>query len=123
MLTSPLTTSRTVKTGLVIAALLALTDAAGVFGGNGSEPMAIVVTDAILGLLTLAGVALAWQRRVSGYVIVIVTRALSALSAVPAFGAGVPAGVKVEVAVVIAVTLAIIAVLSRPLRTTARATA
>ena len=78
-------TSATV--GLVICVLLGVVDIVSL-GGLGSDdgpPVGIVLLGAVLGVLTLWGARLAWRGRRKGATIVIVSRLISALSAVPAF--------------------------------------
>ncbi|MFU8876288.1 hypothetical protein [Micromonospora sp. SL4-19] len=81
--------SRTFTIGLVLAGLLGLGDlATGLFGvgGDGQPPLAAAVVITLLGAITLAGTWFAWGGRRGGLVTVIVTRILSGLAVLPAFG-------------------------------------
>lgn len=72
------------RTGAGLATLVALVDLAGLFAfGIGTAPIAVVVTTGLLGAATLIGAVFAWQRRAWGMWLAIVTRALSALGAIP----------------------------------------
>ena len=105
-------------TGLVIAGLLGLTDIASLPLGDGQHPpMVIAVADAVLGLVTVVGAMLGYRGSRPGIVAVIVTRLLSALTAVPAlFVDGLPAGVRVLASVGIVVTLLAVALVAPVLR-------
>ncbi|SBT37113.1 hypothetical protein [Micromonospora narathiwatensis] len=75
--------------GLVLAGVLGLSDlATGFFGvgGEGQPPVAAAVVITLLGAITLAGGWFAWRGRRGGLVSVIVTRILSGLAVLPAFG-------------------------------------
>jgi hypothetical protein len=110
--------SATVTAGLVIAGLLGLFDLAGPLTTDGEHPpMFIAVAGAILGLITVVGVVLAWRGSRAGAVAAIVTRLLSAISAVPAFYEdGVPTALRVVVGIAIAVTLLSVALIAPMLR-------
>ncbi|KAB2374838.1 hypothetical protein [Actinomadura montaniterrae] len=81
--------SRFFVTGLALAGLLGLGDLAtwlfGV-GGDGQPPAAAAAVITAIGAVTLAGAVLAWRGRRGGLIAVLVTRILSALATVPAFG-------------------------------------
>jgi hypothetical protein len=113
-----------VTVGLVLAGLLGVSDIIG-FAGAPSDgpPVAVLIADTVLGIITVVGVVLGWRGRRGGIIAVIVTRLLSALSAVPAFFAGVPAPLVAMAAVGIAVTLIAVALLTPALRTRAPAVA
>jgi hypothetical protein len=110
--------STTATIGLVVAGLLGLSDVAGPALTDGQHPpMSIAIAGAVLGLITLAGVVMGWRGSRPGIVAVIVTRLLSALSAVPAFFVdGVPAGAKAAAAVGIVLTLLSVALVAPMLR-------
>ena len=95
------TTLRT-KTGLAIAALLALVDVVSAFfptpDGEDGPPLGVLVLGGILGVLTLALVRPAWRGNRTAARVAVGARILSALSAVPAFFVDVPAGILVAVA-------------------------
>jgi hypothetical protein len=112
--------SKSFVTGLVIAALLAVGDITTPLTSDGEHPpMAVGVVAAVLGLITAVGIVQAWRGRGGrGWIsAVIVTRLLSAMTAVPAFFAcGVPAGAQIVAALGIAVTLVCVALLATRLR-------
>lgn len=84
-----MTHTRTFTVGLALAALLGLGDLlTGIFGvgGEGQPPLAAAVVITLLGAITLAGTWFAWRGRRGGLVTVIVTRILSGLAVLPAFG-------------------------------------
>jgi hypothetical protein len=116
---APLSTKN--KVGLVLAAVLGLSDALSVLAPTDSDqpgpPFVVLAVDAVLGIITLAAVVYTWRtaNRI-GARIVAGTRILSALSALPAFlVGGVPAFVVVIAAsgiIITAITIAL--VLARP---------
>ncbi len=110
--------SRTTTVGLALAALLGLGEIVSLpFGDGEHPPLVVAVAGAVLGLVTLAGVVTGWRGSRAGIVAVIVTRLLSALTAVPAFLVdGVPAPALAAAAVGIAVTLASVALVAPALR-------
>ncbi|HEV7710643.1 MAG TPA: hypothetical protein VGP16_20800 [Asanoa sp.] len=110
-------------TGLVLAGLLGLGDAVSVVGGGvDGPPLAVVIAGALLGVITLVGVVLAWRGSRTGIVTVVVTRLLSALLAVPAFFVDdVPAPAVGLAAVGVVVTLVAVALLAPALRPAVRA--
>ena len=67
--------------------LLGVLDIVGLagIGADDGPPVAIVVLDAVMGVITLVGARMAWRGDRRGAVAVIVSRAISALSALPAF--------------------------------------
>jgi hypothetical protein len=117
--------SKSFVTGLAISGLLALGDIATPLLSDGEHPpVAIGVVIAIIGLLTVVGIVLAWRGRRGGPTTIIVTRLLSALTSVPAFFAdGVSAAAKVGAAVGVVLTLVAIVLIAPRLRTTTTATA
>ncbi|MFI9598592.1 hypothetical protein ACWEQ7_06830 [Streptomyces sp. NPDC004069] len=110
--------SRVLVTGLVLAGLLGLVDVVSMpFGDGEHPPFAVAVAGAVIGLITLVGVVLAWRGSRAGAVAVIVTRLLSALSAVPAFFADdVPGALVALVALAVLLTLACVALIAPGLR-------
>ena len=111
--------SKGFTTGLVIAGLLALGDlTTPLFTDGEHPPMVVGVVCAVLGLITAPGIVVAWRRDSRGAVTnIIVTRLLSAMTALPAFFVdGVPAAAKVAAAVGIAVTVLAVALIAPRLR-------
>ncbi|MFF3664339.1 hypothetical protein [Microtetraspora malaysiensis] len=110
--------SRTLVAGLILSGLLGLVDVVTMpFGDGEHPPFAVAVAGAVLGLLTLVGVVLAWRGGRAGAVVVIVTRLLSGLGAVPAFFAdGVPGPVRVLAGLGVVLTLAGVALVAPALR-------
>ncbi len=110
--------SRSTTVGLVLAGLLGLGDIATLpFGDGEHPPLVVAVAGAVLGLVTLAGVVAGWRGSRGGIVAVIVTRLLSALTAVPAFFVeGVPAPAVGAAAFGVAVTLLSVALVAPALR-------
>ncbi|MGW3497042.1 hypothetical protein [Streptomyces sp. NPDC001020] len=110
--------TRLLVTGLVLSGLLGLIDVISLPLGDGDHPpFAVAVVGAVLGLITLVGIALAWRGSRAGAVAVIVTRLLSGLSAVPAFFADdVSAALVGLVTVALLVTLVGVALVASALR-------
>jgi O-antigen/teichoic acid export membrane protein len=79
--------SRSYRIGLVISALLGAVDVVSI-GGAGADdgpPAGVLAIGLVLGLVTLAGVWLAWRGDERGFMAVVVSRVLSALLGIPAF--------------------------------------
>jgi hypothetical protein len=110
--------SKFVITGLVISALLGVTDIVSAPMTDGEHPpWVIAIAGGVLGLLTLVGVYFAWRGSRAGAATVIVTRLLSALAAVPAlFVDDVPPGLRTVAAVGIVITLIAVALVASGLR-------
>ncbi|WP_344615219.1 hypothetical protein [Dactylosporangium salmoneum] len=104
--------------GLVLSGLLGLVDVVSLPLGTDGPPVAVLVIGTVLGLGTIAGVVLAWPNRSrAGAVTVIVTRLLSALTAVPAFFvAATPAAARGAAAAGIVITLLCVALVAPALR-------
>ncbi|WP_327006924.1 hypothetical protein OHA72_06355 [Dactylosporangium sp. NBC_01737] len=109
---------RTLRTGLIIAAVLGVADiAAAIAGGGDTPPLPVAIAAAALGLITLVAAGYGRRGRRAAVITVIVTRVLSALGAVPAFFADdVPAAFVASAAVLVALTIAVVALLIPPLR-------
>ena len=119
---SPLSTGT--RAGLVLAAVLGLADVVSAFfptpDGEIGPPLPIVVLGGVLGLATLAAVAVAWRTGRRGALrIVAGTRVLSAISALPAFFVDVPAGLKLVVAVAVVLTVVCVVLVLAPARRSA----
>jgi hypothetical protein len=119
-------TTRT-RTGLVIAALLGVADVVSAFfptpDGEVGPPLPIVLLGGLLGLVTLAAVAVAWRSGRRGALrIVAGTRVLSAISALPAFFVDVPAWLKLVVAVLVVLTVVCVVLVLAPARRPATVT-
>ncbi|MCW3817436.1 hypothetical protein ONA91_23575 [Micromonospora sp. DR5-3] len=112
--------TRTFTVGLVLAGLLGLSDVAtwlfGV-GGPGQPPVAAAAVITLLGAITLAGTWLAWRGRRGGLVAVVVSRILSGLAMLPAFGDDtISTANEVLLGVGLAVTVAALALIWPGLR-------
>jgi hypothetical protein len=105
-------------TGLVIAGLLALGDITTPFTSDGEHPpMVIGLICAVLGVITAAGIVLAWRGSRGAVTAIIVTRLLSAMTALPAFFVdGVPAPAKIAAGAGIAITVLAVALIAPRLR-------
>jgi hypothetical protein len=108
-----------VTVGLVIAGILGLSDAVGPLTGVGDgPPMAVMIADALLGIVTVVGVVFGWRGNRGGIIAVIVSRILSAMSALPAFFVSdVPKPAVVVAAVGITITLVAVVLVVPALRT------
>jgi hypothetical protein len=110
------------KAGLVLALLLGLLDMASPWGPEpeGAEagpPAAILWLDAVLGLLTVIFVVIAWRTgRRSAVRIAAGARIISMITALPAFFVDVPAGLQALVGVFGVLTLACVAMMLAPSR-------
>ncbi|NUR71720.1 MAG: hypothetical protein HOU81_12935 [Hamadaea sp.] len=105
------------RTGLVLAVLLGLADVAQPFSGGDFPPMGVAIAGAALGLITIGSAVYAWRGNRIATVAVVVTRLLSALSAVPAFFVpDVPAAARIAAAAICALTVAAVALVSPGLR-------
>ena len=104
--------TRANKTGLVLASLLGLLDVINLFSintplpeGMTTPPDWLVILVAILGLVTLAAIVPAWRGNHRAVVVVVVTRILSAISAVPAYFVNVPFYILITTTVLVVVTI------------------
>ena len=118
-MSSPLTT-RT-RVGLVLAVVLGLADVVSTFfptpDGEVGPPLAIVILGGVIGLATLAAVAVAWRSGRRGALrIVAGTRVLSAITALPAFFVDVPPWLKLVVAVLVVLTVVCVVLVLSPAR-------
>ncbi|GGT37049.1 hypothetical protein ACFFV7_27970 [Nonomuraea spiralis] len=87
------------------------------FGDGEHPPVAVAVAGAVLGVVTLVGVVLAWRGSRAGVVAVIVSRLLPGLSAVPAFFAdGVPGEAVAVAGVGVVLTLGCVVLVAPALR-------
>ncbi len=113
-----MTRTKSFVAGLVIASLLGLSDVATPILSDGEHPPIVVgIPVAVLGVLTLAGIVFAWRGRRGGVTTIIVTRLLSAVTAVPAFFAeDVPGAAQAAAAAGIVVTLLAVALVAPRLR-------
>ena len=104
--------------GLVLSSFLALGDIVTLPLSTEGPPLAVRIIGAVLGVGTVAGVVLTWRSRLrTGAVLVVVTRLLSGLTAVPAFLVpDAPAEAKGMAAVGIAATVLAVALVSPALR-------
>jgi len=110
------------KVGLVLAGLLGVSDVASVFSpptppGEVGPPTGILVLDAVLGVITVLAVVVAFVTRRRGWVrLAAGARILSMITALPAFFAGVPAWLVAIVAVFVVVTVLTIVLMLLPNR-------
>ncbi|MEV0273710.1 hypothetical protein AB0H43_33475 [Hamadaea sp. NPDC050747] len=105
------------RTGLVLAMLLGLADLALPFGDADFPPLPVAIASAVLGLITVVSAVYAWRGSRVATVTVVVTRVLSALSAVPAFFVpDVPAAARVAAGVICVLTITVVALVSPGLR-------
>jgi len=109
------------RTGLVLTILLGLFDVVLPIGGVDGPPLPVAIAGAILGLITIVAAVFAWRSGASGsragVMTVVVTRILSALTAVPAFFASdVPAEAQVAAAAICGLTVVAVALLVPGLR-------
>lgn len=107
--------------GVVLAAILAVMDLAPLafVSADSALPYGLVLVGAVLGLITLVGVWLGWGsgRRRAGVAIIVSTRLLAALTAVPAFFVeDAPEGAVPAAVIGIAVTLVCVALVAPALR-------
>ncbi|HET6529932.1 MAG TPA: hypothetical protein VFH03_04850 [Actinoplanes sp.] len=96
------------RTGLVIAGLLALGDITTPFTSDGEHPpMVVGIICAALGLITAVALVPAWRSGSrSAVTAIIVTRLLSAATALPAFFVdGVPGAAKAAAALGVTITV------------------
>lgn len=98
--------SRTFRAGLVVFGLLSVADLSTPLVTDGEHPpMSIAIVAAVIGLISLGLVVLAWRGVRRAVVPLVVLRVLSALTAVPAFlEPGVPGAAKAAAGAGIVVT-------------------
>lgn len=110
-------TSPALRTGLVLAVLLAVGDvAAGIALVGDTTGTAIAVFGAVMALATLGALPPAWRGTSWALRTVVATRLLGALTAVPAFFVDDVTAVLVLVAAVTVVVAIVVAVLVLPRR-------
>lgn len=114
--------SRTFTAGLATCALLAVADVAMAFDvSDDAPPLPVLLSGALLGLLTLYGVRQAWAGAPRGVTVIVVTRVLSALSGIPAFFVDdAPEWAPPVVALCIVLTVAGVGLVFRGVRQPAR---
>jgi hypothetical protein len=115
------TFSKLNRAGLILALLLGLLDMVAVLqptpDGEVGPPFAILVIDALLGLITVVAVVIAWRSGRRGAVRVAAgARIVSMLTALPAFFVDVPAGLQALVALFVVLTIACVAMMLAPSR-------
>jgi hypothetical protein len=109
------------KVGLVLAALLGAGDLTSLAmttpPGEVGPPLAILVLDTLLGLVTVVAVVVAWRTRNRGLVrLAAGARIFSMVTALPAFFAGVPAFLVAIVAAVVVLTIVTVVLMLLPPR-------
>jgi hypothetical protein len=104
--------ARASKAGLVLAGLLGLLDVISLFSINSPFPEGmtpppgwLVILVAILGLITLAAIVPAWRGNHRAILVVVVTRILSAISAVPAYFVNVPSYILISTTMIVVLTI------------------
>jgi hypothetical protein len=114
--------SRLNKTGLIIALVLGVLDLTSPFGSSDQSaqngpPMAILLIDAVLGLITVVAAIIAWRTGRAGVIrIVAGARVISMITALPAFFVDVPAGVQALVGAFVVVTIVCVTLMLAPSR-------
>jgi len=116
------TFSKLNKAGFVLALLLGLSDLASLLqptpDGQVGPPLAILIIDAVLGLITIVAVVYAWRTGNRGAVrIAAGARIVSMITALPAFFVDVPAGIMLIVGIFVVATIACVAMMLLPSRT------
>jgi hypothetical protein len=109
------------KVGLVLAGVLGASDLLGLFfptpPGEVGPPLAILVLDSLLGVVTVVAVVAAWRTRRRGFVrLAAGARILSMVTALPAFFAGVPNWLVAVVALVVVLTITAVVLMLLPPR-------
>jgi hypothetical protein len=115
------TYSKLNKAGFVLALLLGVGDVASLLqptpDGEVGAPYAILLIDALLGVITIVAVIIGWRTGRRGAVrIAAGARIVSMVTALPAFFAGVPTGVLLIVSLSVVVTIACVALMLFPSR-------
>ncbi|AGZ41100.1 hypothetical protein [Actinoplanes friuliensis] len=109
------------KAGMIIALVLGVLDLIAPFtptpDGEDGPPYAILVIDAVLGLITVIAVVIAWRTARRGAVrIAAGARIISAVTALPAFFVDVPAALQAAVGFFVVITIACVAMMLAPSR-------
>jgi hypothetical protein len=109
------------RAGLIVALLLGLLDLSAPFtptpDGEDGPPYAILLIDAVLGLITVVAVVIAWRTARRGAVrIAAGARIISAVTALPAFFVEVPAALQAAVGLFVVVTIACVVLMLAPSR-------
>ena len=110
-----MTRSRKMTAGLVLLAVLAALDIVGVAGAgmDGAPPLGVILVSALLGVITLVGVRMAWTGAPRGMTIAIVSRIPSAVLGLPVlFVVGTPAWAKLAVAASLVATFVALALVT-----------
>jgi hypothetical protein len=116
------TYSKLNKAGFVLALVLGLLDLTAPLqptpDGEAGPPFAILLIDAVLGLLTVVAVIIGWRTGRRGAVrIAAGSRIVSMVTALPAFFAGVSPGLLLIVSLLVVLTIACVALMLLPART------
>jgi hypothetical protein len=109
------------KAGLIIAFVLGLLDMSSPFqplpDGEDGPPYAILLVDAVLGLITVVAVVIAWRTARRGAVRVAAgARIISVVTALPAFFVDVPAPLQAAVGFFAVVSIACVVMMLAPSR-------
>lgn len=104
---------RTTRIGLVIAGVLGLADLSMLIPGEDGPPLAIALGVAALGVITLVSLPFGWRGSRVALAVVIVTRLVSAVAAVPAlFIPELPLPLRLWVAAGVVLTLLAVGLIS-----------
>jgi hypothetical protein len=104
------TPTRVRRSGLLVLGLLSLSDLTTIaFTDGTTPPWPVAISDAVLGAASLVLVVLAWRGRGGMIWPLVVLRALSALTALPAFFVGAGTALVVLAAAIVVLTVAGIA--------------
>lgn len=107
------------RIGLVLAALLGIGDCASLAyttpDGEVGPPIGVLVLAAVLGVVTLVAVAVAWRTALRGAIrIVAASRILSAVAGMPAFFVDIPPALKAVSALGVVVTVVAVLLILTP---------
>ena len=101
------TPSSRIRAGLALLAVTGLLDLATLFAlGDPDSPKPVVITGCVAGLVTLAGVAYAWQGRRAGLYVVLAALVVDLVLDVPAYFLDAPGWVLVIATATLALIVA-----------------
>jgi hypothetical protein len=106
--------TRARKAGLLLFGLLSIGDLSTLPLTDGvTPPYAVAVSDAVLGLVSLVLVVLAWRGRRWASVPLVVLRVVSAITTLPAFFGDVPAPAVAAAAAIVVLTVVAVLLVGR----------